>query len=832
MDIINKLAAKKTDIEKIREKLTPSYLETATKTDLQKDIDEVDNLVKVHHQIYDETDWASKPPVEIIGYLNRKDLIGTERDQTLKILNDQIAKLDTKPETKRQPTAQEELTNIFKQLQAEKEKLTINYFSKNDATTVAAKKTELENLQKTYTEKFGVFDSSALNVEQKTKLEDEKNQISALGTEIAGIFKEPPKAPELKTPEISSDFSQAIQRIMNEFETLKGDITRFRKETVAKEFFSIQLQNLEKKILDRPTRETKIPTSRDDAEFEDAQSELPGTSETPEQKILNELKEILVRARDAKSKLTPENIAKTTIENLRKFQAGVASTKSAFENKVIELGKKTLSTRQISDLDEYKKEGATIVKFLNTTVSAAIEKIEHPGVVQDKPPIDYKSLVSIDEDDDDEQIVGNPLDSAFDFGGAIGKHGGKHGERRHHHKSSEPIKQTGVQPESSTTIIIDDDGEKKGHHHKSSDSAGVHSDSNATIQINDDLNIMPLKLETIRLPLFGGDLTEWTEFKDIFTTLVHENRNYSDTIKFHQLRSKLRGPALDTIRGYRLIGNNYAVAWEDLKKRYDRTENLVQEYIRKFLEVPAIMHRANVPRLRAIVDATNQMTRALPNLGADVHHWDPFICLIINSKLDEETRTEWKQHVGRRTNVTLGELVDFLETRAIDYQPSEGDRLSQMLRGPQNQRNPRRNIFMANRNQGGTPKKKKICIVCQGDHLPWACEKLKGECAKVRTEIIKSLGACFKCLLKHEIGQCNKRECPYCGGNHNQLLCYKKEKAEKDQQEASTSRQVRAQNPRERPIGRPNRPNRPNRPTNNPPTERDWNENGHPPNKE
>lgn len=85
---------------------------------------------------------------------------------------------------------------------------------------------------------------------------------------------------------------------------------------------------------------------------------------------------------------------------------------------------------------------------------------------------------------------------------------------------------------------------------------------------------MPLKLETIQLPSFGGDLTEWIALKDLFTYLVHNNCRLSDTLKFHQLRSKLRGSALDTIKGYQLTGINYAAAWAMYNKRDDRTCNL------------------------------------------------------------------------------------------------------------------------------------------------------------------------------------------------------------------------------------------------------------------
>lgn len=53
--------------------------------------------------------------------------------------------------------------------------------------------------------------------------------------------------------------------------------------------------------------------------------------------------------------------------------------------------------------------------------------------------------------------------------------------------------------------------------------------------------------------------------------------------------------------------------------------------------------------------------------------------------------------------------------------------------------------------------------------------------------MLEKLGACFKCLLKHEIGECKKRDCPYCGGPHNLLLCYKKENAEKKRKSGSNA---------------------------------------------
>lgn len=80
----------------------------------------------------------------------------------------------------------------------------------------------------------------------------------------------------------------------------------------------------------------------------------------------------------------------------------------------------------------------------------------------------------------------------------------------------------------------------------------VNSDSD----IAESVVTAPLRLEAINFPIFNGDLTEWSSFRDLFQYLIQNNNHLSDVVKFHQLRSKLRGPALDTIKGYQMTGAN------------------------------------------------------------------------------------------------------------------------------------------------------------------------------------------------------------------------------------------------------------------------------------
>lgn len=307
-------------------------------------------------------------------------------------------------------------------------------------------------------------------------------------------------------------------------------------------------------------------------------------------------------------------------------------------------------------------------------------------------------------------------------------------------------------------------------------------DNKGLLEDEKEQGITSLKIDSIQLPFFNGNLEDWESFRELFEYLVDKSKKLSKAVKFHQLRTHLRGPALDTIRGYQLTGANYESAWKDLKNRYDRTNELVDEYIRKFFEVRAIEYKTTFANVRAIIDVTNQMMRALPGLGVPVDQWDPVVRLIICSKLNDELRNEWKHVVGRDTK-TVKDLLEHLETKAIDLQPSQGERLSHMLRGD-NKRSNNRKVFQVT--------EKKECLICKQNHNIWDCHMFKNECAKAKKNIVRTLGLCFKCLLKHRADMCEEEDCEYCGQSHNILLCFRKEYEDKMKSSGRPDQQLKS----------------------------------------
>lgn len=278
-----------------------------------------------------------------------------------------------------------------------------------------------------------------------------------------------------------------------------------------------------------------------------------------------------------------------------------------------------------------------------------------------------------------------------------------------------------------------------------------------------DLPYMQLKLSKVELPTFNGDIIQWPAFRDQFRDMIDENPRLTDLVKLHQLRTHLTHDALETVNGYKFTGANYAAAWADLKRRYDRNDLIIEEYIRRFIELPVLSQYPHGKKYTEVVDATHQMLRALPNWGIDVTSWDPILKFMIQTKLDDNTRRLWKQHIGRREQVPLAELIDFLEIRALEVQPTQSDKVRQMFLSTDNKRQMRKVHHIET----------KACVNCRGEHPLYRCDKFKTLSPHERVDLVKKTGTCYRCLGKHEIGKCKLGNCPECNGPHNRLLCFK-----------------------------------------------------------
>lgn len=175
-------------------------------------------------------------------------------------------------------------------------------------------------------------------------------------------------------------------------------------------------------------------------------------------------------------------------------------------------------------------------------------------------------------------------------------------------------------------------------------------------KVEDQKPRIDLRLDKIQLVTFDGDLTNCISFRDQFLDLVHNNPNLTAITKFHQLKTPLRGLALDSINGFKLSAVDYETAWSLILSRYNKKKKIIEEYIKKFTELPPLNPEPTSTQLINMVNRTNQLFRVLPNLGVNVDSWDSWIIYTVKSKLDRFTLRKWLDQAKRRENIPLSEV--------------------------------------------------------------------------------------------------------------------------------------------------------------------------------
>ena len=100
-------------------------------------------------------------------------------------------------------------------------------------------------------------------------------------------------------------------------------------------------------------------------------------------------------------------------------------------------------------------------------------------------------------------------------------------------------------------------------------------------------NITGVKLPLLQLPMFSGNVLEWSVFYNAFLALVDSHKRLSNVQKFTHLRSCLSGRAYKCIEGYAVSNDKYPKALQDLRGRFGRKRLLVNELVKFILNLYA-----------------------------------------------------------------------------------------------------------------------------------------------------------------------------------------------------------------------------------------------------
>lgn len=97
-----------------------------------------------------------------------------------------------------------------------------------------------------------------------------------------------------------------------------------------------------------------------------------------------------------------------------------------------------------------------------------------------------------------------------------------------------------------------------------------------------------VRLPKLNLPKFSGKYEDWFLFYDTFNSVINVNQELSCVQKFQYLKSAVTGEASDIIQSLELLEQNYEIAWNLLKQRYDNKSTVVNAHLRALFELPSI----------------------------------------------------------------------------------------------------------------------------------------------------------------------------------------------------------------------------------------------------
>ncbi|KAJ0181414.1 hypothetical protein K1T71_003499 [Dendrolimus kikuchii] len=303
-----------------------------------------------------------------------------------------------------------------------------------------------------------------------------------------------------------------------------------------------------------------------------------------------------------------------------------------------------------------------------------------------------------------------------------------------------------------------------------SDSASeVGSGDNPTLVVQNSRQ-NNVRLPKINLPHFSGGYQDWLEFKDIYVSLIHNDKAIDEINKFHYLRTSLHGSAALIIRSLDFTAENYRNAWSLLCERYDNKQLLVNNHVKSLFSVNAIQ-RESSHGIRNIVDVTNKNLRALQTLKQPVEHWDTLIIFIMASKLDSVTSRHWEEHRNTLTDTPkLDAFIQFLRNRANLLETLEESRSNKEVNISNNKQ--KSFVVLPNNNNSNLNKMQSyVCPLCNNNHFIFNCDTFKSLPVQSRISKAKECKVCLNCLRPgHSYTKCKLSHCKYCKTKHNTLL--------------------------------------------------------------
>lgn len=172
-----------------------------------------------------------------------------------------------------------------------------------------------------------------------------------------------------------------------------------------------------------------------------------------------------------------------------------------------------------------------------------------------------------------------------------------------------------------------------------------------------------IELPEIKIPIFNGDMTQWTSFHDLFNNVFMKNKDLSEVERFYFLKTQLVDEALQLIQHLQPTEDNFKIAWQLLTQRYNNQRRMVDSYVKRILTQPQIKH-GTADKLKELHDTTKECILALKNMEINTDRANFLLNVIIEGKMDEESIRMYESTINQpREQQNFDELMKFIERR-------------------------------------------------------------------------------------------------------------------------------------------------------------------------
>ena len=285
---------------------------------------------------------------------------------------------------------------------------------------------------------------------------------------------------------------------------------------------------------------------------------------------------------------------------------------------------------------------------------------------------------------------------------------------------------------------------------------------------------LPASLPKLKLAEFSGDPLEWPEWSGLFLSTVHA-ANIDASLKMNHLKTLVTGKAKEVIAGLGYTGDMYDIAWNTLVAHFGRPQVVVNAQLRRIYTFPPVKAYDSIALVKysRIVSSCVQVLTQMNYVG-DLQSEGALSSG--TRKLPINMKTKWLAHARQNVIYYMG-----LEAFSLWLQEVAAVQEDVLMTGNPNadkskwtsKDKPKNSTFSTFADDNSDKKTGQDCLLRDGKHPLWKCEKFLKMTCQARYEKFKELKLCFCCLAgKHVVKDCTYKACGVkgCNRRHHRLL--------------------------------------------------------------